>query len=65
MKHYKVMKKARILCQNRRQEKGVLGVVNLHLAPFTFCCLSFSTVKDYFSKILLQPEVWMQISFQQ
>ena len=44
MKHYKIMKKARILCQNRRQEKkGVLGVVNGHLAPFpTFCSICLS-----------------------
>lgn len=27
--------------------------------------LSFWTVKDYFSKILLQSEGWMQIGFQQ
>ena len=38
MKQYKVMKKAGIWCQSRRQEEGVLAVVGGHLAASPTCC---------------------------
>ena len=56
-----------IVSKQKAREKRCVGCGQWALSALSYLLfyLSFWTVKDYFSKILLQPEVWMQISFQQ